>query len=165
MKGTKILLVTTILLLLASAGLVTSTPVDAKAAPTVSKLFVDKIHGETTLWVPAEYWLEMIVDRWGNLLCIAPSNNVNAHTCTELEFVEAIEDGQGNFLVKLRYRMVTGQGAGGIYPFRGLGHGMWFGLPCNGGYIKGFVYPSGNPFPFDHEENITSLPDGTTYVC
>lgn len=165
MKGTKILLVATALVLLTGAGLVTSSPVDAKAAPIVSKLFVDKIHGETTMWVPAEYWLDMIDDRWGNLLCIAPSNNVNDNLCTELDFLDFFEDDQGDFFVKLSYSMVTGQGFSGFYPYRGVTHGMWFGLPCNGGYIKGFVYPSGNPFPFDHEENITSLPDGDSYVC
>lgn len=156
-----------VLLLCTAVLLVVSASVPAASRPdhTVSKLFVDKIHGETVMWVSWEYYDSMIYNRWGNILCIAPSNNVNAMRCDELELFDFFEDGQGNFWVKLRFSMVTGQGFSGMYPYRGFNHGMWFGPPCNGGYIKGFLYPSGNPFPFDHEENITALPSGDSYVC
>lgn len=151
----------TLVLLVVSA----SVPAASRPDVSVSKLFVDKINGETTIWVPWEYYDSMIYDRWGNIVCIAPSHNVNDMLCDELDLVDFFEDDQGNFFVKLSYNMVTGQGFSGFYPYRGYNHGLWFGLPCSGGHIKGFLYPDGNPFPFVHVENMTSLPSGDSYVC
>lgn len=135
---------------------------DARTAPEA--LFVDKIHGATTMWVPYEYYDSRIVGVWGNQVCIATSSNVNNMRCDTLDLVDFYEDPQGNFFVKLSYARVVGQGFWGLYPFRGQWHGFWFGLPCNGGYIKSFLYPN-PPNPFDFQLDITSLPAGNLDVC
>ncbi len=162
--STRLIISAATLVLIAVMGFAIAGSVDARSVQS-NKLFVDKIHGETTIWVLDEYYDSMIDDRWGNLVCIAPSHNVSEMLCTELEIIDVVEDDEGNFFLKLDYSMVVGTGFSGLYPFRGFDIGLWFGTPCNGGYIKGFVYPTTNPNPIDHEENIDSLPPGNAYVC
>lgn len=153
-----------VVLLFGLAGLGAAPSADARSEASGSKVFFDKIHGETVMWVTAEYYIDMIDGRWNSELCIAPSHNVNDTNCTQLEFIDFFEDDQENIFVKLGFSMGLGEGLFGYYPYRGFNIGMWFGQPCNGGYIKGFVYPN-PPHNIDHEENITSLPDGNSFVC
>ncbi len=144
-------------------GLALASPASARTPE--SKLFVDKMHGQTTIWVPWEYYDTRIAGQWGNMICIAPGFNVNLMRCDQLDLIDFYEDANGNFWVKLSYAMVTGQGIFGLYPYRGYNHGFWFGLPCGGGYIQNFVYPSSPSYPIDFELNISTLPAGNIDIC
>lgn len=121
--------------------------------PNDQVLAIDSING-TSMPIPYEFYETQIVGHWGNRLCIAPSNNVDDMRCTKLKVKQVIDDGEEIFVV-LAYQMALNDQAN-TYSNRGRHHDMWFGQPCGGGWIKGFVYHAG--LPGAQTENIDHLP-------
>lgn len=114
---------------------------------------IDSIQG-TSMLIPLEFYETDIVGHWGNRLCIAPSHNVDDMRCTTLTVSQIVEQGETVYVV-LTYKMALNDQAN-TYSNRGLHHDMWFGQPCGGGWIKGFVYHAG--WPGAQTENIDHLP-------
>lgn len=113
----------------------------------------DSING-TSMPIPYEFYETQIVGHWDNQICIAPSMNVNDMRCTTLNVKDVVVNGDEIYVV-LAYQMALHDQAN-IYSNRGLHHNMWFGQPCGGGWIKGFVYHTG--WPGAQTENIDHLP-------